>query len=196
MFTRTRRVGSRLYTEALQSYRDPETGRPKHLCVARWRAEHSFVEELGRTRYAIENAEKNVAYWQGIIDRTVRPRFWKQYRRAPGAVVDWRRRLEAATAHLAALTEVRAAGMAVDDGEIEQATLAERARWDGMLASLNAAITPRPAPDNRLADLADKARGLMQMNDPDAVRAGLAEIAGALDELGGRKVLALHAVAD
>lgn len=156
MFTRTRR----LYTEALQSYRDPETGRPKHRRVARWAAERTFVQELGRVRYKIEAAEENIAYWQGIIDRTVRRRFWKQYRRAPGAIVDWRRRLEAATAHLAALTEARTAGMAADEGEIEQAALAERARWDGMLASFNAAITPRPAPDNRLADLADKARGL------------------------------------
>src|SRR5690242_4730371 len=83
MFTRTHRIGRHAYTEALESYRDPETGKPRHRCIARWRAERSLAEELGRTRYAVDCANESVAYWQGIIDRTVRPRSWKQIRRAP-----------------------------------------------------------------------------------------------------------------
>ena len=64
MFTRTHRIGRHFYTEALESYRDPDTGRPRHRSLARWRAERSFAEELGRTRWKIEQATGNIAYWQ------------------------------------------------------------------------------------------------------------------------------------
>ena len=46
MFTRTHRFGRYAYIEVLESYRDPGTGRPRHRCVTRWRAERSFAEEL------------------------------------------------------------------------------------------------------------------------------------------------------
>jgi hypothetical protein len=45
-------------------------------------------------------------------------------------------------------------------------------------------IEPEPPPPaDPIADLADKARALITQNDPDAVRAGLAEIADALDAM-------------
>jgi hypothetical protein len=48
-------------------------------------------------------------------------------------------------------------------------------------------VTQPPSPDGNetLTNLAAKARALVSTNDPDAVRAGLAEIAEALDRLGG-----------
>jgi hypothetical protein len=36
MFLRTHRIRGNVYTEALEAYRDPVTGNPKHRCVARW----------------------------------------------------------------------------------------------------------------------------------------------------------------
>ena len=53
MFTRTHRIGHYDYLEVLESYRDVDNGRPKHRCVARWRAGRSLAEELGRTRFDV-----------------------------------------------------------------------------------------------------------------------------------------------
>ena len=110
MFTRAHRIGRHLYTEALESYRDPDTGRPRHRCLARWRAERSLAEEIGRTQHAIERATHNATYYQGVIDRTVRPRFWKHRKWAPEYAKDWQRCLDTATIHLTALTAARQAG--------------------------------------------------------------------------------------
>jgi hypothetical protein len=38
MFLRVHRIGGAVYHEVLVSYRDRETGRPKHRCVARWQS--------------------------------------------------------------------------------------------------------------------------------------------------------------
>ena len=72
MFFRTHRIGRNVYTEALESYRD-DSGKPRHRCVARWHADQSFAVALGKARHAVEDAADTLAYWQGVIDRTVRP---------------------------------------------------------------------------------------------------------------------------
>jgi hypothetical protein len=179
MFTRTHRIGRHVYTEALESYRAPETGRPRHRCIARWRSERSFPEELGRTRFAIQEANRSIAYWQGVIDRTVRPRFWKHPRRAPKCLAFWRRRLQTEMSHFAALTEARNKGLLADDGEVEQAAHTAQARSDELRLSLSGMFRPAPMPD--LAGLADRVRRLATQNDPDVLRAELAKIAAALD---------------
>src|SRR3954454_13340086 len=120
MFTRTHRIGRYLYTEVLESYRDPETGKPRHRCIARWRAERSFAEELGRTRFAIDEANKNIAFWQGLVDRTVKPKCRKQISRAPDAISFWHRRLQKEMSHWTALNEARDKGLPADDGEVER----------------------------------------------------------------------------
>jgi hypothetical protein len=52
-------------------------------------------------------------------------------------------------------------------------------------ASAYTLSSPPPAKKATLTDIATKARSLMQVNDPDAVRAGLAEIADAIDAISG-----------
>jgi len=64
MFTREHHIGRHLYIEALEGYRDPDTGRPRDRCLARWRAERSFAHELGLTRFRTEEAACHLAYWQ------------------------------------------------------------------------------------------------------------------------------------
>jgi hypothetical protein len=142
MFTRTHRIGRNVYAEALESYRD-ETGRPRHRCLARWRAERTFSEELDRTRFAIEKAADQLRYWQGLLDQTVQSKFWRHRLRAPEMAKFWRHRLNAATAHLAALMTARQAGLAVDNAEVEQAEQAEASRW----VEMGAMFQLRPAPD-------------------------------------------------
>jgi hypothetical protein len=182
MFTRTHRIGRYDYIEALESYRDPETGKPRHRCVVRWRAERSFAEELGRTHFEIEHANEKIAYWQGLIDRTGGPRFPKQTKRAPEALVSWRRRLQMATSHFAALTEARNKGLRANDSEIEQAVQVEASRC-AALRTRATSMSSRPARAPDLAVLADRLRRLITQNDLDAVRAELAEIATALEAL-------------
>jgi hypothetical protein len=179
MFTRTHRIGRHAYTEALESHRDPETGKPRHRCIARWRAESSLAEELGKTRFAIERASKSVAYYQGVIDRTVRPRFWKHIKWAPESLEHWRRDLQTEMSHFAALTEARDKGLPADDGEIEQAAQTHASRWAALTTRANAVDRSAPMPD--LAGLADRVRRLATQNDPNAIRTELAEIAAALD---------------
>jgi hypothetical protein len=191
MFTRTPRIGRYLYTEALESYRDPVTGLPKHRCVARWRAERTLAEEMGRARFRIANATKNIAYWQGVIDRTVRPNFWKHVRRAPDSVKHCRASLATETARHAQLMAVHAV-LPADSGEIDRAAETERAKWDAIGASFRAFTQPRP-PTDQLAALAERIRAIAAQNDPDAVRAGLAEIAAELDALAGVEPQAMAA---
>jgi hypothetical protein len=115
MFIRTHRIRRYVYTEVMQSYRDPGNGRLLHRCIVRWPAHRSLTDEISRTQWNIEEASRNVAFWQGLLDRTVQPRFPEQVSRAPEFVKFWRRRLAKATAHLAALGEVRA-GSAANHG--------------------------------------------------------------------------------
>jgi hypothetical protein len=68
---------------------------------------------VARTRFQIEQATRNIAFWQGLMDRTVRPRFPKQGQRAPENLKFWQRRLNTATAHLAALNVPHDAGPAL-----------------------------------------------------------------------------------
>ena len=164
MFTRRHRIGRHLYIEALESYREPDTGRPRHRCLARWRAERSFAEELGQTRFGIEHAASNITYWQGIIDGTVRPRVPIHRKRAVESVRGWQRRLDDATAHLSALTAARDAGLPAHDAGIEQAQQAEAARWAGIGASIRAMFQPQPPPD--LTGLAERVRRLTTQNNP------------------------------
>jgi hypothetical protein len=99
----------------------------------------------------------------------------RHYNQAPDSAKSWRYQLNKSTRHLAVLTEARAKGLATDDGEIEQAAQAKAERYRRL-----AAVRPTPAPD-KLATLAQRIRALMVLNDPDAVRAGLEEIAAALE---------------
>jgi hypothetical protein len=174
MFTRNHRVGRHLYTEALESYRDPETGRPRHRCIARWRADRSLAVELGETRRAIASAEGNLAHYQERVARRTHPLFPPRPADVR-AVAEWQRQLTARTAHHAALTRAREMGVAADDAEIEEAARAAKARSDAVIAS----FSRLGGPD--MASLAAKARRLMTENDPDVVRAGLDELAEALD---------------
>jgi hypothetical protein len=88
--------------------------------------------------------------------------------------------------------------VAIRDGDTVAVALvrakqeARRAAWMAEFASVTSVIrnpmacVARPeAPwsDNTLRELADKARALITQNDPDAIRAGLADIANALDSM-------------
>jgi hypothetical protein len=89
----------------------------------------------------------------------------------------WRRHLANATSHLDGL---QAASQAIpaDKAEIEQARRAAEQRRNAMTMSF------RP-PDERgsIAALAALVRRLITENDPDVVRAGLSEIASALEAM-------------
>jgi hypothetical protein len=67
---------------------------------------------------------------------------------------------------------------------------AERAEWIAAIRSLTGQLSVadryRLANDNTCHHLAERLRALMVENDPDAVRAGLAEVADALDRLAGK----------
>jgi hypothetical protein len=139
MFTRTHCIGRYVYTEALESYRDPETGKSRHRCVVRWRAERSFAEELGRIHFEIDRANKDIAYYQGIIDRTERPRFRKHIKEAPKWLEHLRRNLQRQLSHFTALIEARNKGLPADDGVIERAAQSHARRW-AWLSSRAAAI--------------------------------------------------------
>ena len=54
MFLRSHRIGEQVYTEALESFRDPLTRKPKHRCLACWPAALSLDE-------AISDAEKTAS---------------------------------------------------------------------------------------------------------------------------------------
>ncbi len=125
MFTRKHRIGRHLYTEALESYRDPDTGRLRHQCLVRWRAERSFAEELEWTQFSIEHATRNLAFWRERGTKASRapgtlPLLWGGLSMSRTAML-WRRRLDRLTVHFAALTAARDAGLSADDVQIEQA---------------------------------------------------------------------------
>jgi hypothetical protein len=179
MFIRTHRIGRHSYTEVLESYRDPDTGCPRHRCLVRWRAGRNFSQELGRTRFGIEHNTSIISYWQSIIDGTARP--GKRIGRASDTVTFWRRRLAKDTAHYAALTAARQAGLPADDAEIERAAEAAAREWRAVTARAQAVLNPKPR--SGLRDLAARVRRLATQNDPDAMRDEIAAIATALDAL-------------
>jgi len=184
MFTREHHIGRHLYIEAVESYRDPDTGRRRHRCLARWRAERSFAQELGQTCFWAEEAARNLAYWQGVIDRTVQPRVPKHRNRATECVKFWQRRLDIAAARFADLTVVRDAGLPVDDAEIEQAVLAEADRWARAGAATRMMLQPLSL--TGLTALAERVREVATRKYPHDVRAEIAAIAADLDALGPR----------
>ena len=144
MFFRTHRIGRNVYTEALESYRD-DSGKPRHRCVARWHADQSFAPALGKARHDVERSTEQIAYWQGVVDRTVRPNFWQHVGRAPENAKSWRSRLDRATAHLNGLEAVHAKQPANDE-EVQAATEAERERWKRMTASFRGGMPPTAEP--------------------------------------------------
>ena len=67
----------------------------------------------------LDLAQRNVTFWQGLVDRTVQPRYPAQIGRAPYNLRYWRRRLATATTRLAQLDEVRA-GLAATAGYLSE----------------------------------------------------------------------------
>ena len=128
MFLRTHRVGQSVYSEALESYRDPVTSKPKHRCIARWPADQPFAVALGKARFTVERDRQQVAGWQAIIDGTVQ-RSRRHQRDAPKLVKCWQARLVVSTTRLAGLeaVHVRAPGA---EAEVQAATEAARQAWD------------------------------------------------------------------
>ena len=171
MFIRQHRVGRRIYTEVCESYRDA-AGQPRHRCLARWRVERTFVEELGRVRFEIELAARNVASWEK--EPPSRPAEQQTAR-------FWQRKLEVATHRLDALTVAREAGLPADEAAIERAAQAERERWAAVMAGVRGMFRPPPVPG--LSVLADRVRRLATQNDPDVLRAEFASIAAELEAL-------------
>ena len=171
MFTRTHRIGRHIYTEALEGYRDP-IGRPRYRCVARWRADRTLAEEIGRTHYNIEQATRRATYYQGIVERTVRANHPKHHKHARQRAKDWQRHLDTATA--------RHGGLSVDDAEVERAAQAKAAEWG---ARTDAMFQPREEHPIDLAGIAERLRRLATQNVPDVLRVELAAIAASLDAL-------------
>ena len=139
MFLRTHRIRGNVCTEALEAYRDPVTGNPKHRCVARWPVDQPFAVALGEARFRVERDRHQAMRWRGIMDRTVaRPP--KQVRAAPRMVKIWEARLAVSSVRLAGLEAV-AAKLPPVEADVQTATDAARQRW-------NQAIPPqfsRPA---------------------------------------------------
>jgi hypothetical protein len=132
MFTRTHRMGRNVYTEVLESYRDPDTRKSRHRLIARWRAGRSLAEELALTQYAIEREADNVARHQAWVDGTRKVQHWREHRirqRAPERLRNAQASLDKATAHHAKLTAAREGGVAADVADIERLYTAEVAKW-------------------------------------------------------------------
>ena len=70
MFVRTRRVGGYQYTELVESYRHPETGKPTHRTLVRWRGLHEVAAELQATVAHVAYLERQVAGWRALQDGT------------------------------------------------------------------------------------------------------------------------------
>ena len=68
----------------------------------------THADETDEMQRDLDLAQRNVTFWQGLIDRTVHPLFPAQIRRAPHSLRYWRRRLATATTRLAQLGEARA----------------------------------------------------------------------------------------
>jgi hypothetical protein len=72
-----------------------------------------------------------VAYYQGVIDRTVRPRFPRHYERAPKSVRRWQAKLDWTTAYVNRLKAVHAKlPSPPSEAEIEAATETVRLRYE------------------------------------------------------------------
>jgi hypothetical protein len=71
------------------------------------------------TQFCIERAAENLAYYQSVIDRTVRPS--EEASQARSGLRDALATLAEAIAHYAALTAAREAGLRAEYAEIEQA---------------------------------------------------------------------------
>jgi hypothetical protein len=123
MFTRTHRIGQLLYTEVLESYRDPNTRQPKHRCLARWPASRSFEEELALRESVVACCAPQAEKWRAIADNTEHYRLHRYteeaenappcppctYRMRKGSMKSaefWEQRLARATARLEALRRV------------------------------------------------------------------------------------------
>ena len=148
MFLRTHRVGRSVYTEALESYRDPITGKPKHRCIARWR-DRSFAVALAEARAQFGNTSESRAYWQGILDGTVRPRVRGLRHRSPDKPREARRNLavlDQGVAHLAGLEAVHAKLAPAAEADIQAATEAVRQRMEQNRQETEAFTPPAPPP--------------------------------------------------
>jgi hypothetical protein len=64
MFLRLHRVGSTTYHEVLETYRDPETRRPKHRLIARWPAGRGIDNVESAWRYARQEQRRAQAELQ------------------------------------------------------------------------------------------------------------------------------------
>jgi hypothetical protein len=126
MFLRTHRIRRRVYTEALESYR--EGGNPRHRCVARWPFDQPLAVALGEARFRVERDRDQVAQWRGIMDRTAARRP-QQVRAAPRMVKIWQARLAVSTASLAGLEAV-AAKLPPVEADVQAAAEAARQRWN------------------------------------------------------------------
>jgi cobalamin biosynthesis protein CobT len=148
MFLRTHRVGRSVYTEALESYRDPIIGKPKHRCIARWR-DRSFAVALAEARAQFGNTSESRAYWQGILDGTVRPRVRGLRHRSPDKPREARRNLavlDQGVAHLAGLEAVHAKLAPAAEADIQAATEAVRLRMEQNRQETKAFTPPAPPP--------------------------------------------------
>jgi hypothetical protein len=123
MFTRTHRIGRSVYLEVLESYRDPESGRPCHHCIARWPADYSLAEAIKAARGAVKYAESTIADLQATIDGKPRRRYqcpaYKSLAREKQQLLRWSSKL----ADLLAVRNVL--------GSVPAAIKSERSKWDG-----------------------------------------------------------------
>lgn len=101
MFLRQRRVGGRVYIEALESYRDG--GKPKHRCAARWVAGRTLSEAIAEAAAWTAKYRGRVDYYDGVRAGTVQPRFLKHRRHAAEYAAENRRKLTLWSAKLATL---------------------------------------------------------------------------------------------
>jgi hypothetical protein len=185
MFTRTHRMGRNVYTEALESYRCPDTGKPKHRLIARWSAARTLAEELALTQHAIERATFWVAHYRAWVDGTRQIGHWRHHRikaRAPEDLRKAQADLDKAQAHHAKLTAAREAGVVADPADIERAYSAEAKRRGSFRARLRSSLQLEPEePEIDRAALIDRLRDLATKNDPEAMRDGLAELIETLE---------------
>jgi hypothetical protein len=184
MFVRTHRVGSNVYSEALESYRDQATGKPRHRSVARWSAERSLAEEIAEAEWETGYLNRQLASCCAVIDGTVSPRDWRQYYRARKAEPDLQARLDKASKRLAALNKAKD-GLGIADDEVERA---RQAIVDEVERRREQAASKSPAASARLfvVRLSERLRDLSMQNDPEAMRAGLQAIAAELLALAQR----------
>jgi hypothetical protein len=103
VFLRHRRVGRHVYTEALESVRDAQTGRLKHHVVARWRAEFTLAEIIAHIEGWMADDRRWAEYYEGVAAGLMRPRVAKHRRMAPEQARPHRKAIDDASARLAPL---------------------------------------------------------------------------------------------